>query len=164
MSCPSEEIAEHADQCAEAAVQGFLQSHVTYGSLVMQEIDIPEVVFDSSSTNGGTATTIVECLVNLRKNVKEENTKIYVRRKQLWEDFVHVTKNCKWFHPQNNIKVVFVGEPAIDGGGPKREFFTGKCFKSLCLLNSCVSVPFTYQYIYRLVLLKKVELEHYTLC
>jgi hypothetical protein len=91
MSCASEEIAEHADQCAEAAVQGFLQSHVTYGSLVMQEIDIPEVVFDSSSTNGGTVTTIVECLVNLRKNVKEENTKIYVRRKQLWEDFVHVT-------------------------------------------------------------------------
>ena len=124
MSFSSDEIAEHADRCADAA-EGLLQSHVTYGSLVMQEIDIPEVVFDSSSNDGNKATTIVECLINLRKNVKEENTKIYVRRKQLWEDFVHVTKNCKWFHPQNSIKVIFVGEPAIDGGGPKREFFTG---------------------------------------
>jgi hypothetical protein len=126
MSFPSDEIAEHADRCADAA-EGLLQSQVTYGSLMMQEMDIPEVVFESSS-NDGSATTIVECLATLRRNVKEEITKIYVRRKRLWEDFVHVTKSCKWFQPQNNIKVTFIGEPAIDDGGPKREFFTGKYY------------------------------------
>ena len=124
-SFPSAEIAAHADICADAA-EGLMRRQVMYGSLVMQEMDIPELVFYSSS-NDGVEPTIVECLTNLKKNVKEECTKIYVRRR-LWEDFVHVTKNCKWFKPQNKLKVIFVGEPAIDGGGPKREFFTGKSF------------------------------------
>ena len=126
MSFPADEIARHADRCADAA-EGILQSQVTYGSLMMQEIDMPEAGFHSTSNDGSDGeTTIAECLTNLRRNVQEEYTKIYVRRKRLWEDFVHVTKNCKWFKAQNNLKVVFLGEPAIDGGGPKREFFTGK--------------------------------------
>jgi hypothetical protein len=33
---------------------------------------------------------------------------------------------CSWFSPQNKIKVVFMGEPAIDDGGPRCELFAGK--------------------------------------
>ena len=59
----------------------------------MQDVeqDTPIVVFDSSS-NEGKVNTIEECLSNLRKNVKEENTTIYVRRKRLWKDFVRHQK------------------------------------------------------------------------
>lgn len=30
----------------------------------------------------------------------------------------------KWFKPTSLLRVIFVGEPAVDDGGPKREFFT----------------------------------------
>jgi hypothetical protein len=31
-----------------------------------------------------------------------------------------------WMHPENRLRVVFIGEPAIDTGGPKSEFFSGE--------------------------------------
>ena len=33
--------------------------------------------------------------------------------------------------PENKIKVTFVAESGIDGGGPKREFLTGEDFVEL---------------------------------
>ena len=35
------------------------------------------------------------------------------------------TRKKKWFKPKGMLKVTYVGEPAVDDGGPKREFFTG---------------------------------------
>jgi hypothetical protein len=34
----------------------------------------------------------------------------------------------KWFTEGAVLKISFAGEPAVDGGGPRREFFTGKTF------------------------------------
>ena len=48
-----------------------------------------------------------------------------VRRKFLWDDYIAARKR-PWFKPEGTIRVDFIGEPAIDGGGPSREFFTGK--------------------------------------
>jgi len=32
----------------------------------------------------------------------------------------------KWFKPKAMLKVTYVGEPAVDDGGPKRDFFLQK--------------------------------------
>ena len=149
MSFPAEETAVHADRCADLA-EGFLPSHATYGDLVMQNVNVPEVDFNSSSEDIPCPTSITECLTILRRNVKPELTSTYVRRKCLWEDFVNVTRHCKWFKPQNTLKVIFIGEPAIDGGGPKREFFTGLsfCIYLLCCGNGSytLNIPYCLQY------------------
>lgn len=49
--------------------------------------------------------------------------RINVRRKTLWDDFLRERK--RRVKPEKMLKVVFVGEPAIDDGGPRREFFSG---------------------------------------
>ena len=53
--------------------------------------------------------------------------RINVRRRFLWEDFKAARKSK--IGPLSNLKVVFVGEPFFDDGGPKRELFCSK-FKS----------------------------------
>ncbi len=40
----------------------------------------------------------------------------------------------KWFKPEAIPKITFSGEPAVDGGGPRREFFTGECSLIICNL------------------------------
>ena len=51
---------------------------------------------------------------------KEEYTRIVIRRKHLWDDAMCHIKNLD---ERKHIRVTFVGEPAVDGGGPLREFF-----------------------------------------
>ena len=44
----------------------------------------------------------------------------------VWEDFKR-SRYC-YYEPDRRLKVIFAGEPAVDDGGPKREFFAGKLF------------------------------------
>ena len=44
-----------------------------------------------------------------------------VRRRYLWEDALKRFKSG--IDEKKHIKVTFVGEPAVDQGGPLREFF-----------------------------------------
>lgn len=55
--------------------------------------------------------------------------RITVRRKRLWEDALRRFKEGLPFHKP--LSVTFVGEPAIDQGGPLREF--------LRLLVACIA-------------------------
>ena len=36
----------------------------------------------------------------------------------------------KWFKPKAMLKVTYVGEPAVDDGGPKRDFFLQVIFQN----------------------------------
>ena len=49
---------------------------------------------------------------------------IHVTRKEAWQDYLEKRKSF-WFVPGRHLKVRFVGEPAVDTGGPLREFFSG---------------------------------------
>lgn len=89
----STEVAEHADRCADAA-EGVLHSRITYGNLVMQDgVDMPRIVSNITS-NDNSGLTLLDCLTTLIGKVHKETSRIYVRRKRLWEDFIHVTKSC----------------------------------------------------------------------
>ena len=53
-------------------------------------------------------------------------TLISVRRSHLWHDSVaQFTKGS--FDPKKEVRVIFHGEEAVDGGGPSREYFRLLC-------------------------------------
>lgn len=54
-------------------------------------------------------------------NDYEDRIRITVRRRHILEDTIH---NLRAGHDTTKyLKVTFVGEPAVDAGGPLREFF-----------------------------------------
>lgn len=132
---PSNEIAEHADICAETA-EGITHSRQMYGNLLMEfpddhteNSDAHEVTAQAGPDQGVSNSnnkSLKDHLESLQLKVEQETSRIYVRRKRLWEDYLHTSKHGKWFKPENHLKVNFIGEPAVDGGGPRREFLSGK--------------------------------------
>lgn len=65
---------------------------------------------------------------NLRRLCQCELTnRVSIRRRLIFQDYMD-TRKKKWFKPKAMLKVTFVGEPAVDDGGPKREFFTGNFY------------------------------------
>ena len=48
----------------------------------------------------------------------------------MFGDYVEARKRCHWIKPKSKLKVIFVGEPAEDTGGPRREFFAGLFYHS----------------------------------
>lgn len=67
---------------------------------------------------------IKELVTKLAENVDPVKSRINIRRKSVFEDYLELDKK-KWFNPKQLLKVTFIGEPAIDDGGPRREFFSG---------------------------------------
>ena len=54
----------------------------------------------------------------------EDQTNVFritVRRSNIWEDAVRAMKRS--FDEKRHLRVTFLGESAVDGGGPRREFF-----------------------------------------
>ena len=56
----------------------------------------------------------------LSKN-SDDIFRITVRRSHIWEDSLRAIKRN--FDERKHIRVTFLGESAVDGGGPRREFF-----------------------------------------
>ena len=53
--------------------------------------------------------------------------RITIRRREAFQDYLEARRK-KWFKEGAVLTISFAGEPAVDGGGPRREFFTGKTF------------------------------------
>jgi hypothetical protein len=68
---------------------------------------------------------IKDAVYLLNKNVPDKQNKYHIRRKTIFDDYVNTRERSKWMKPENKIRVAFVGERGIDGGGPKREFLSG---------------------------------------
>ena len=68
---------------------------------------------------------LVQVITKLKVGSDVRQNRLHIRRKKVWNDFLEL-RHSKWFKLQNKWKVTFVGETAIDNGGPRREFFTGK--------------------------------------
>ena len=48
----------------------------------------------------------------------------------MWKDFVDAHKKW-WIKWDKTLDITFLDEPAVDDGGPKREFFGGELYKLL---------------------------------
>lgn len=53
---------------------------------------------------------------------EEDHQRIHVRRSHLFSDATRAFSRTN-FNVSKMLKVVFVGEPSVDEGGPRREFF-----------------------------------------
>lgn len=145
VSCPtcdgqfkSCQIEEHADLCAESIWYG--SERLMYANLMSSLENNPDYelqhddlsaqsqenkILASEATQEISRGKLIEVIQELQKNVGTSTNRINVQRKTVLTDYINTRKRRPWFKPDDRIKVVFVGEPAIDDGGPKREFFTG---------------------------------------
>lgn len=134
------EIEEHADLCSSWLVESIdwdpIQASGT-ATVTSVEADTGLVSASTdvmvaggnmllSASDRSTLPTLHDLIVQLHNKLAPETTRINVRRKTLWQDYVKERK--RKLKPEHALKVVFLGEPAIDDGGPRREFFSGKLF------------------------------------
>ena len=128
------DIEVHADICAENWIDpiGECADIVTINDhdekqsceetrLTTDEIDalVPEMVESRK-----------EVIQIIKDNVNRTSiNRISIRRREAFQDYVE-TRRKKWFTEGAILKINFAGEPAVDGGGPRREFFTGENFST----------------------------------
>ena len=73
-------------------------------------------------------TKVRKDVISVAGDVKRGSTnRMTIRRKEVFQDYLEARRK-RWFTQGAILKISFAGEPAIDGGGPRREFFTGKKF------------------------------------
>ena len=124
---PIQEIAEHADSCASWHVESVGETITIDESNLFDNNEFGIGDCEPGQTFGDCepGQTFVSLIKELQNNLEPgDPVCINVRRKTLWEDFTKERK--KRVKPQQKLKVLFLGEPAIDDGGPRREFFSGK--------------------------------------
>ena len=60
----------------------------------------------------------------MEKLHKDNPLRIKVRRSSIWQDAKLKLGKCTVLDLKNIVKVQFLGEPAVDEGGPRNEFFS----------------------------------------
>ena len=79
----------------------------------------------------GSLEEVKEVVSNLHQSVDLTNiNRISIRRRYAYQDYLDAVarqKMRKRFNKNGMLKVTFIGEPAVDDGGPRREFFSGIC-------------------------------------
>lgn len=99
-----------------------------YFCFVFIDIFAPDVNFDQSENDivddhviPPAPTTLQDVLAGLEP-FKFSHNRINVSRESIFQDSIAIFKN-PGFDMSKPCKIVFEDEPAIDGGGPKREYF-----------------------------------------
>ena len=136
LSFPLNEIETHADVCA----QEFDPVGTVYDDILELEIPCSEdedeslkrdvwMVNDVQDNPVSTVTKIKEVVSNLHQGVDQAVTnRVSIRRRYAYEDYLSARQKLiqrKRFYQNGKFKVTFIGEPAVDDGGPRREFFSG---------------------------------------
>ena len=139
---PLNEIEQHADQCCERiSTEASL-----YGTWVLDSIDLTgghdiygdDSIFPDQTTYdqpqndmaNSSGCSPKELIQSLTSKISDTTQLPSIRRKFLWDDYVNCRKK-PWFKKEAWLRIHFVGEEAVDGGGPRREFFTGKVYVSI---------------------------------
>ena len=65
-----------------------------------------------------------DVISSLANSLSENLVRLNVRRKHMWSDFKEARIKQR-VNPGDRLKIVYIGEPAVDDGGPRREFFSG---------------------------------------
>ena len=159
-SFSSHEIEDHADVCAEAAWTG--SEHLVYARLMADiENDDQDPLENQSAaeennsypidqqdnwdhtTNDGSQAEIkaelIGTLQTLQTNLNTRTNRINVQRTSVLDDYIDARKRFHWMHPENRIKVVFIGEPAIDMVAQNVTFvLVSKFYKNHILISKSI--------------------------
>lgn len=129
LECPTclqyfsvETIAEHADACCNIWI-----GEVGYLAATGDESDSvpatpPQLLPLTDDSND-----VKDTILNIVKTLGDKMVRLNVRRKHIWTDFKEARLKGK-VTPCDQVKIVLIGEPAIDDGGPRREFFSGTIY------------------------------------
>lgn len=120
LSFPITEVEHHADGCS--ASFGLIED-CDNGSL---NADGSDHEISTTETDSSVIVTLNSCINTLKENSLKsdaDSIRVTVRRKMVWEDFKRARN--RYYQPERLLKITFSGEPAVDDGGPKREFFAG---------------------------------------
>ncbi|KAL9951675.1 hypothetical protein ACROYT_G044393 [Oculina patagonica] len=124
MQFPLSEIEVHADICCENMRNPEIS---LYESIVIDPQNNEELNSEPAERSLPIETSEEVSAKSLLEKcsalVKKPAALIFIRRKFIWEDYMEAREK-PWVKPENGVRVQFVGEPAVDGGGPGREFFT----------------------------------------
>ena len=122
---PLSEIEVHADNCCENMRNPEIS---LYESIVIDPEDNDEWNSEPAERSLPIETSEELSARSLLEKcsalVKKPPALLFIRRKFIWDDYMEVREK-PWVKPENGVRVQFVGEPAVDGGGPSHEFFTG---------------------------------------
>ena len=119
-SFPVNQVEAHAGECV--GLFGFVEDN-TVEVCPVNDISDTELSTNESKSDDY---TLLNCISDLKENglkLQMETIRVTVRRKMVWEDFKRA--RYRYYQPDRLLKVTFAGEPAVDDGGPKREFFAG---------------------------------------
>ena len=119
-SFPINQVEAHAGECVGSF--GLVEDNTIEVCLVNDISDTKLSMNESKSDDY----SLLNCISDLKENglkLKMETIRVTVRRKMVWEDFKRA--RYRYYQPDRLLKVTFAGEPAVDDGGPKREFFAG---------------------------------------
>lgn len=114
-------IADHADACCDIWVGDVQPAYLATSDVSDSP---PSTSPQALPTND--SKDVKEIILNIAETLPKKVVRLHVRRKYMWSDFKEARLKGK-ITPDNQVKIVFIGEPAIDDGGPKREFFSGTC-------------------------------------
>lgn len=113
---PVSEIADHADACCDIWV----------GEVAFPDSDpLPcsfELPQEQQRIDGDIP--LKDVVSSLANSLSENLVRLNVRRKHMWSDFKEARIKQR-VNPGDRLKIVYIGEPAVDDGGPRREFFSG---------------------------------------
>lgn len=131
------EVEVHADARAEAWVDPIGDPNevddTSRNEVELME-DASETLREPLDINLGTIPRN-EVSNNLRLHRCQLTNRVSIRRRLMFQDYMD-TRKKKWFKPKAMLKVTYVGEPAVDDGGPKCGFFTGN-FSKLRMAYKC---------------------------
>lgn len=132
---PIRVIADHADSCCDMWVGEINDVHDSTDQPEMPIVDDQECS-DNAKTVNDQDISLQDVIMALRNKLPAggRRAKLRVRRKELWVDVKSAQDRGKLV-PGQPLKIDFIGEPAVDDGGPLREFFSGKIFLDTCPLS-----------------------------
>ena len=79
------------------------------------------MLFDHRATHGSIEVLLKTHSSELLSNDREDVFRIKARRRHIWEDALNCFK--RGIPASKHLAITFLGEPAVDAGGPLREFF-----------------------------------------
>jgi hypothetical protein len=124
-----DKIAEHADMCCDIWVGSVINHAYTSSEESSSPHASPRHVTPTQDI-----TDVKESILQIKAaTLSDKVVRLNIRRTYMWSDFKESRSDGK-VSPTDQVKIVFVGESAIDDGGPKREFFSG----TLYIFCNCV--------------------------
>jgi hypothetical protein len=124
---PVDEILQHADLCASSMIDW----DVSNPNVMPEDSKLDELASELWDDDPIELHTHQSLINKAKENMETGQTiRINVTRKTLWDDFTR--ERARRLKPSKMLKVVFVDEPAIDDGGPRRELFSGNLCQESC--------------------------------